>query len=306
MSLQRAFFLLLPLVLLACQIFTPPPAPATPTPIALADISFDDPLTQERFTSLDRCLAEFATGPDWRHIPYTRGGNFIRTKWCRGAGALSDCQITFGNQNRHDQHSVELYTLQYGNDLSHAFGLGLSARWVPPQTGWVPPQTGWGAALYFAEGGQTVVGEGFSVSFMEYGAEEVPVNELHFGMINEYKIGETTLSYPAQLPLRDELALYIASPESLLAQGQAVLSGLEDVVQSALDAHAITTCDYGPYNGDGIPPACYPRPLTGEEAQAARAEAARYFANQQAVLAGNYEAMYEALGVAFPFEGCWE
>lgn len=306
---KRAFLFLLPLTLLACEVFgislssTPAPPTPTPIPIRLSDITFDDPLTQTRMLALDRCIADLATGSDWRYFPYENIGAFIEAKWCTGSRAAPDCQMTEGNQNQRDQHLLSLYTLHYGDDVTNAFGLGLSARWVPPQTG---PQTEWAAAFSFSEGGRTVVGEGFSLSFKEYGSAMEPVNELHFGMSNDYKIGETTLSYFAQHLQRDELALYIASPESFLAQGQYILTGLAATVQAALDAHTITTCDYGPYNNDGIPPACNPRPLTAEEELAAKAEVEQYFANQQAVLEGNYEAMFTALGVAFPFETCWD
>ncbi|MCB9134295.1 MAG: hypothetical protein H6636_02645 [Anaerolineales bacterium] len=304
MPTKRAFLLLLPL-LLACQIFTPTPAPPTPTPIPLhlSNITFDDPLTQTRMLALDRCMSNLATSSEWRHFPYENIGAFIEAKWCTGSRAAPDCQITEGNQNQRDQHVLNLYTLHYGDDVTNAFGLGLSARWVPPQTG---PQTDWSAAFSFSEGGRTVVGEGFSLSFKEYGSALEPLNELNFGMSNDYKIGETTLTYPAQHPQRDELALYIASPESFLAKGQSVLNGLSETVQAALDAHTIMTCDYGPYNGDGIPPACNPRPMTADEEQVARDEATQYFANQLAVLAANYEAMFAALEEAFPFETCWK
>ncbi|NUM47746.1 MAG: hypothetical protein HUU38_23825, partial [Anaerolineales bacterium] len=270
--------------------------------IVLSQITFDDPLTQTRLLTLDRCMAEIAAGPEWRHFPYESIGAFIEAKWCTGSHAAPDCQITAGNQHQRDQHVLNLYTLHYGEDVLNAFGLGVHARWVPPQTG---PQTAWAAAFSFSEGGRTVVGEGFSVSFLEYGSAVEPIHELHFGMNNDYKIGETTLTYPAQLPQRDELALYIASPESLLSQGQIVLTGLAETVQAALDAHTITTCEYGPYNNDGIPPACTLRPLTAEEEQAAKTEAEQFFANQQAVLAENYEGMFAALEKAFPFQTCW-
>ena len=295
---KRAILLFLSL-LLACQSFAPPPTPTPLITYTVDDFTFEDPLTQERMIALDRCLAEITTGSDWRHFPFTSGGNFLRAKWCRGTGAHTDCQITDSSQDQRDQHVLELYTLQYNFDLSHVFGLGMSARWVPLKNGW-------GAAFYFAEGGQTVVGEGFGLSLMEYNdSQELPVNQLTFGMDNSYKIGETTLSFPAQLPQRDELALYLASPDALLAHGQYVLTGLSETVKSALNAHTITTCDYGPYEANGIPPACYPRPLTAEEERVALEEAQAYFARQSEVLAENYVEMFGALGEAFPFEGCW-
>jgi len=294
-SKQLLLFLLL--FLLACQTFSPISTPLTP--IALSDITFEDTFIQERMVALDHCITEIASDSDWRYVPYTSGGAFITARWCQGTGASSDCQITSANQDQRDQHDFELYTLHFGDDPTHAFGLGLSALWVPSDTGW-------GVVFSFSEGGRTIVGEGFTLSFSEYdNTQEEPVNRLIFGMDNAYKVGETTLTYPAQHPLRDELALYLASPDSLLAQGQTVLNGLAETVETALNAHTTTTCNYGPYEGNGIPPACNPRPLTTEEEQTAQKEAEQYFANQEKVLAENYGEMYDTLQTAFPFEACW-
>jgi len=86
-----------------------------------------------------------------------------------------------------------------------------------------------------------------------------------------------------------------------LAQNQA----LEQKVITAIPSNQITTCDHGPYQGDGIPPQCTPRPLTPEEEEEELELAEVYFAEQDQLLRNHHREMYEAWMMTFPFNECW-
>ena len=86
-----------------------------------------------------------------------------------------------------------------------------------------------------------------------------------------------------------------------LLQNQA----LADKVITAITTHQITTCDRGPYLGNGLPPACPPRPLTSAEEAAELARAHAYFAEQAQLLRDHYQAMYAAWLSSFPLDRCW-
>ena len=76
-------------------------------------------------------------------------------------------------------------------------------------------------------------------------------------------------------------------------------------VDASLRSGDIPACDYGEYQGDGIPPACTPRPFTDEELAAEIKHVEEYFAGQQTLLRENYREMYAVLFQAFPFDACW-
>ena len=84
------------LSILACNstLFIPVSAPSpTPQPIAsLDELQFTDSETGQRFRDLDRWINNFVDD-SWHTTSYQLVGNFYTSRWCRGAGARSDCQI---------------------------------------------------------------------------------------------------------------------------------------------------------------------------------------------------------------------
>jgi hypothetical protein len=286
---------------LACRALTGPAAPtATPLPlVGLDELRFDDPATERRFKALDACIRE-RTADGWRTTGYQLIGNFYSSRWCEGAGARDDCQIASSTEHNRDQHVIELETFFYPSSYPQVFGLKLAALWVPEQDGW-------GAYFHFSEDGRNFYGEGAGIGFARYetGSREPVASVSVIGPL-AYGLFETTVALPPEaFSAREELALYLVSPEALRDEGLAQMQALAVRVDEALRTHQVTACDYGPYEGQGIPPVCTPRALTPEEEAAELARAAVHFAEQQRLLRENYREMYAALMRAFPLGRCW-
>jgi hypothetical protein len=286
---------------LACRIPLVAPTPtSTPLPVAsLDELRFDDPETGRRFRALDACIQEIADN-GWRTTGYRLIGNFYTSRWCRGDGARDDCQIASSTRNNRDQHVIELETFFYPSDYPQVFGLNLAALWVPERDGW-------GASFYFSEGGGSFHGEGVGINFSLYetGHHEPSARVSVIGRLT-YGPLETGIRLPPKgLSAREELALYLASPEALRDEGLAQIQALAARVDEALRTHQVTACDRGPYQGDGIEPPCTPRPLTPDEEATELARAEAYFDEQQRLLRENYREMYAALMRAFPLDQCW-
>ncbi len=286
---------------LACR----PLSPAQPTPtstavpvVSLDALQFSDALTGERFGALDACIANLVD-ESWQRRPYELIGNFYEAAWCRGNGARSDCQITSGSRDDRDQHTIHLYTLFYPQSYPQVFGLGLNALWVPATPGW-------GAQFYFSEGGQSTVGEGFGLTFLLYSQPSGPPQTMvTLGDTYQYKVQETMVNHATGLPLREHLALYLASPEALRENGLAQFQAIAVQVEQTITLHQAQACEYGEPPGGGIPPPCTLRPLTAAEEADELAKAQAHFAGQQHLLDEQYQVMYQALMTAFPLDQCW-
>lgn len=294
------------LSLLTCRPIFPAPAP-TPTPWQiprLDDLQFDDPETGRRFRALDRCIGNIVD-ETWQTTSYQPLGNFYESSWCRGTGTGSNCRITsaeYDLDRQHDQHAITLYTLSYNYDTDspEVFGLGFDALWVPKTTGWE-------ASFSFSEKGKSVVGEGWGVNFSEYttstGSPEEIVSLPSYYVI--YSPNPTTFEYSSDLPMREDLALYLSSPEAMRDRGLAEIQALANKVAAAINAHQVNTCDQGPYLGGGLPPVCPTRSMTPGEEAAELARAEEYFSNQGQLLHDYYQEMYAAWMMAFPLDQCW-
>ena len=293
---------LLTLGTLACQAGSLAPAStATPLPsLDSAQLRFAVPETGERFRALEACLRQVTVGADWRTHGYERLGNALEARWCRGAGARPDCQISSGNENRRDQQALQLETFFYADDYPQVFGLHFSGLWVPEREGW-------GVSFYLSEGGKSITGEGTGLIFDQYRAgTEQPVAEVDALGGLSYRLFETELvvTDPSAASPRAELAQALASPEALRDHALALYRALQQKVETALRNGEVVACNYGETPKNGIPPQCTPRPLTSAE-QTAELERARiYFSAQQSLLAANYQEMYATLLQAFPFDRC--
>jgi hypothetical protein len=293
--------LFLTLATLSCNILTGNPSP-TPSPfpeLSLGQLDFADQALGARLQALDACTQKLP-GEGWRSLPYRPVGNFYEAHWCRGSGSREDCQITEGSGYARDQHAIALYTLFYPQDFPQVFGLGMSALWNPPGAGW-------GAHFSYSEGGRSVVGEGFQLSFFGYGSDEgEPDTTVVLGSQIGYPLGQgdRTLAASGQSPAED-LRRYMASPEALRDEGLAQLGQAQQELEDLLRSGEAIACDYGPYLGKGIPPQCTPRPLTPDE-QALELEKARtHFKTQETMLREHYDEMYAAWMKALPLDWCW-
>jgi len=288
------------LVLLACSFFTPAAPDPTPLPVPRVDqLRFKDPDTGRRFLDLDAAVRGLAAGAAWRTSGYRLGGNFYRSSWCSGAGAPADCQVSQSSFENLDQHVLDLYTLFYDQDFPQVFGLGFQAFWMPPGPGW-------SASFSFAEGGGSVVAQGWGVTFRQYqDGDPHPRALLSLGSSSSYPVYQSSIDDASALPLRQDLALYLSGPAAMRDQGRRMIEALAQKVKTEISAHRVAACDMQPYQGKGLPPQCKPRPMTAEEETAELARAQAYFAGQEKLLDDHYQEMYAAWINAFPFDRQW-
>lgn len=286
---------------LACRsldLTTAPTATSVPPP-TLDELTFEDADTEARFKSLNGCIAGM-TDETWRTTSYKLIGNFYESRWCTGTSALEDCQITESSMHNRDQHQVGLNTLFYPDQPTVVFGLGFQSLWVPKSTGW-------GAVFYFSEDGKTIVGEGWGVTFNYYDSpSNPPTQSVTTGDSFAYRVNETDLQFNSDESLREDLALYLESPESMRDRGIKQKQLFLAEIQAKLNNHEVTACNWSEYKGDGIPPTCNPRPMTVEEETAELQKANLFFKEQVRLLQENYQDMYTAWMAAFPFTECWE
>ena len=288
--------------ILACHIFSPIPDLApTPTPVPVVSVDelrFTDPETGTRFHSLNDFITDQYVDKTWYTTSYHLTGNFYESSWCRGAGTLPDCQTLYSTIDNRDQHILDLWTLFY-QDYPEVTGLGF-------HTTWVPVAAGWGADFSFSEGGGSTVGEGWQVTFGQYVASTgQPAAELALGSGYSYKIYETNLQYSSSLPVRDDLALYLAGPKAMRDRWLAQIQVLAQRVTTQISAHQVSACDLNPYQGGGINPGCTSRPMTPAEETAELARAEAYFTAQEKLLSDHYQEMYTAWMTAFPLDQHW-
>jgi hypothetical protein len=275
----------------------------TAQPIVIVDeLQFKDPETGQRFRTLDRCI-QGIVDDTWQEKPYYSGGNFYESRWCRGTGTRNECQIASGSSDNRDQQAFILYTLFYSQYYPEVFGLGFYLRWVPESTGW-------GVSFGFDENGGSVVGEGWGVIFNEYvNPTGPPEATVYLNSTYSYTIygpeNGTHFRQFSDLPLREDLAIYLSGSEAMRDRGLAQNQALAQKVFTAINAHQVNTCDRGPYLGGGIPPQCTPRPLSPEEETEELARAEAYFTEQEQLLRNHHREMYNAWVTTFPFDECW-
>jgi hypothetical protein len=289
------------LTLLACRFFGKPVTPTPVPPVPVDQLKFEDADTGMRFRGLDGCIRKLAEAT-WKGGQYELVGNFYEANWCAGQGSRDDCQIAGGTIDNRDQHDIQLYILFYPQEYPQVFGLGLQALQVPASTGW-------GANFYFAEKGKTIVGEGWEVTFRQYLTSSGPADAtVSLGWKYTYIIegpNRTSFELPSDLPLREDLAGYLASPEAMRDLGLNKLRTLAGEVEDEIRAHHVQGCDMGPYQNNGIPPVCNPRPMTAEEEAGQIELAQKYFDEAETLLKEHYREMYAAWMAAFPMDQCW-
>jgi hypothetical protein len=281
----------------ACGISPFPVETPTPQPtISLDELLFSDPETGARFRSLEGCIQAYIDD-SWRPQVYHLSANYYELQWCRGAGTQPECRNIDPSKNFRDQHSIELFTKFY--DLPEVTGLGVRALWAPEATGWK-------ASFAFFEGSDREGGDGWGLTFSQYEtATGWPDASLKLGDEYSYKVIETVIRYAPGIPIREDLAHFLAGPESMRDHAQAGIRALAQAVREGISAGQVLGCDWTPYEGRGIPPSCTPRPMTPAEQAGELAMAEAYFADQEGLLRDHYQEMYAAWMKAFPFDSCW-
>ena len=300
---------LIALILAGCKPVSPDPAPnsakaptSTPKPaVSVDELRFQDAETGQRFRALNVCINNIVDN-SWKTTSYQLVGNFYTSNWCQGEGTGADCPLAGSTLDKRDQHLIQLFTLFYDQTYPQVFGLGF-------QTLSVPKTTGWGALYSFAENGGSVLGEGWGVGFHEYTTSAGPADAtVDLGWKYRYTIdgpNRTTFDQTSDLSMREDLAKYLSSAQSMRERGMAQIQALSKKVAEAINTHQVKGCDQGPNQGNGIPPACTVRPLTADEETTELDKAKAYFADQEQLLDEHYQEMYTAWMAAFPLDQCW-
>jgi hypothetical protein len=292
------------IIMLACRpdlrIYGINPTSTAIPVVSLSELQFDDSETGQRFYALDRCIVDI-TDDSWKQIPYYIGGNFYKSRWCKGAGVRSDCQFTEATSDNRDQDIFRLYTMFYPQNYPEVFGLGFHYQSIPVSTGW-------GVNFSYDEKGGSIVGSGWQVQFYKYseptGSPEISI---YLGSVYGYTIygSPTSFRIETDLPLQEDLAFYLSGSEQMRDRALAQNQSLKTEVISAIKAHQINTCDLGPYLDDGLPPLCTQRLLTPEEEMEELAKAEVYFAEREEILHLYHQELYRVWMNSFPFNECW-
>lgn len=267
----------------------------------LSKLQFESRLDENRMKQLDGCIGDL-TDSSWRSVGYRVIGNFYEKRWCKGAGTREDCQITSSTAERKDQDIITLNTLFYtvGGELPEVFGLGFRVHKIPENAGW-------GISFSFDENGKTIEGEQFSMIFPYFNSSsEEPQKTVILGSHFGYPVYEKSVGYGSEIPLREDLAKYLSSAESMRDHGLEQLEAHSKRVYDYINSGEAVRCEYGPYKGGGIPPKCTERPLTEGERKESLAKAHEYFSKERSKLTQDYEEIYRELMEAFPFQRCWE
>src|SRR5512143_601967 len=228
------------------------PAPAAPTnapPVSLDSLTFESEALSQRFHALDVC-ARAEARPDWTTRPYARIGNFMTAHWCGPGVRASDCEA--GRETQPDGQalrSLSLATLFYPSTPNNVFGLSFAARYAPAGNGWE-------ASVSYAEGGRSVLGDGFQISFraVPHASDSVRSDAdrgIALGSSINYQVANSTIDFASPLSQRADFARYLAGPEPLRDAGLALLDGLRSRVEQAILAHEVRQCVYGASPGGG-------------------------------------------------------
>lgn len=299
------------LLALACAA-APPPAPssepsmpvdAATAPLDPAALRFADPDTEQRYRAVRAHLA--SRHADWRHLPLKAVGNFLQERWCSPVVPERDCQVGLAADGVEPGRAwAELAVLHYTQEFPQAFGLVLS-------TGSMPTEGPWGARLVLSLGGRGVTGSLLQVDLLHRGEGEPVV--IHLGGTRSWEVQETRFSVPGPGGLPGaapdaehlaELQALAASAEALQSRAEASLAALQAEVLRGLAAGEARRCEYGAYQGDGIPPECTEVPLDPEQVAAEEARVRQVLGHQRALLQADPEGAWRALLEVVP-AGLW-
>lgn len=261
--------------------------------VELTTLKFKVPAEEVRFKKVHGCFA--AQAGEWRHYPLRKIGNFVREDWCRGQHDRNCAGGSF-RSDRGDEWSA-VYTLYYDKDWPQVFGLGVSA-------GRLPRDGEWGVSFSYTANGARIIGEGVAISFHRFAGEEV-VWRVDLGNSYVYEVEEARIEVRAPGTQDEELARLIASPDSLRDTAVTRLDALLAETERQIAEGAVKKCVYGPYEGNGIPPACMLTPLTAEESAAALAKARAELGGRRDAVNQHAPEFFEMVTELMAFERCW-
>jgi len=264
--------------------------------VHVSQLRFADAAEGQRFNKLRDCFTARTQDEGWNHYPLRKIGNFVEEDWCRGPGSEHNCG-NYSFRNSRGSEWFDVYTLHYPEEWPEVFGLGVSS-------GMLPAEDEWGASFAYHTRGKSIVGDGVSVSFHRFAASEI-VEEVHLGDVVAFEAEETRVAVVAPGGPDAELALLIASPESLRDTAFARYDALLTEVASQIEAGNVRKCVYGEYHGDGIPPECHLTPLSEEERCALKQRAQAEIGGQRDAVATHHAQFHALLLDRVDFRTCW-
>ena len=231
-----------------------------------------------RFTAL---LAHARTVPaDWRALPFERGGNFVRARWCSPTVRAPACE---GGAVLNDAEPGTawraLSTLAYDSGWPKTFGVVWNAGQIPLE--------GIGVSMFFAQSGRGVVGESFGANAYEVAGGKV-VRKAAMAQW-ELTVGAGTFRVAPPATPAESIAPYVGGAAAYREAVAAGLDALSGQIEAAAAAHSLQVWEEGPYMGGGIPPERIAVPASpAAEAELLR-EARADLAARRALLLDNAE-----------------
>jgi hypothetical protein len=239
------------------------------------------------WTSISAKVRQSAAG--WSEGGLQSNGQLIDQRWCRPPVGPEACAA--GAMPRDPSADAGLARLGWmstgrpGGD----FGVNYAVVDLPTQ--------GLGLRLSLTVGGRGLVGDQLSLRWQRVPAQNDAPDALRLGSSLAWAVGEQQIdvAMPGVGGPAAALAALAESPEALQRRGGAHLAALEAAVLAALQGDTLRFCELGPYEGDGLPPVCTPRPLTEAERGAERARLAETLGRWRATLQGEAPNLHAAL-----------
>lgn len=246
-----------------------------------------DPAEMALWTSISTKVQQSVAG--WSAGGLRSSGQLVDQRWCRPPVGPEACAA--GSMPRDpaaDAGVARLGWLSTGRPGGD-FGVNYAVVDLPPQ--------GLGLRLSLTVGGRGLVGDQLSLRWQRVPAQNDAPDALRLGSSLQWTVGEqqVEVAMPGVGGPAAALTALAESPEALQRRGGAHLAALEAAVETALQGDTLRFCELGPYEGDGLPPVCTPRPLTEAERAAERARLAETVGRWRATLQAEGPALHAAL-----------
>ncbi len=298
MSMNQALLLSLALVAPAARAAANEATTVSADALSPDQLVFEDAAAGARYRAVHADLA--AAHASWRHLPLRPIGNFLTERWCSPVVPERDCLVgRAADGTERGRAWAELSALHYPADLPQAFGMSL-------HTGAIPEEGAWGARLSLVQDGRRILGGGLQITLLHLsdGADGA-VEELHLGSSLSWDVADSHLSVDDPGGTDDDALLALLkrmadSPDALAKIGTAQLDALQAEVLRALAAGEVQRCEYGPYEGRGIPPECTLVPLSDEQRAEEEARVTDTLGHQRTLLQQRAAAAHAALVAVVP------
>lgn len=266
---------------------------AQEAPTSLTEVRFGTEGERARHAALREWIVARSAG--FHHRPLRTAGNFLGEMWCGPEVPVAACEggaVVGSVEPGHAWRSLE--TLFYPDAPRDVFGVCFGAGANPRGPG-VAVHVSWD------EGGRTVVGDSFALTFVAF-AQDGSASTFHLGAEVACDVHQATVSVRPPGGWREEVRRLAASPDAFAATARERHAELRARIEQALSSGEVLGWTEGPYAGGGVPPERTPRPLTDEERTAMRARAMAELDRRVALIDAHGPAFHAALVRDVPVE----